>query len=127
LTGADTLRPVERVTTLDLASLRTAGGLMLAAATVRPLVPGEPGVPCPLRLATGIPCPLCGMTTSVTAAAHLDVVEAATANPVGILAVVVALVLLGMRTAPRLDLPRWAIPTGLAGMWAFQLHRFSIV
>lgn len=124
---ADTLRAVDRTTTVDLADLRIAGGFMLAAAMVRPLVPGEPGLPCPLRLATGIPCPLCGMTTSVTAAAHLDLAEAAAANPVGILAVLVALVLLVVRRPERLDVPRWVLPAGLAGMWAFQLQRFSIV
>ena len=124
---ADTLRAVDRTTTVDLASLRIAGGVMLAAAMVRPLVPGEPGLPCPLRLTTGIPCPLCGMTTSVTAAAHLDLAGAAAANPVGILAVAVALVLLLVRRPPRLDLPRWVLPTALAAMWAFELHRFSIV
>lgn len=124
---AGTLRAVDRTTTVDLASLRIAGGVMLAAAMVRPLVPGEPGLPCPLRLTTGIPCPLCGMTTSVTAAAHLDLAQAAAANPVGILAVVVALALLVVRRPSRLDLPRWTLPAGLAAMWAFQLHRFSIV
>lgn len=100
---------------------------MLAVAMVRPLVPGEPGLPCPLRLTTGIPCPLCGMTTSVTAATHLDLAEAAAANPVGILAVVVALALLVVRTPSPLQLPQWVVPSGLAGMWVFQLHRFSIV
>ena len=127
MTAAGTLRAVQRTATVDLGSLRIAGGVMLAAAMVRPLVPGEPGLPCPLRLTTGIPCPLCGMTTSVTAAAHLDLAGAAAANPVGILAVVVALVLLFVRRPSRLDLPRWIVPAGLAGMWAFQLHRFSIV
>ncbi|HEX2038761.1 MAG TPA: DUF2752 domain-containing protein [Acidimicrobiales bacterium] len=118
---------MNRATTVDLTSLRLAGGVMLAVAAVRPLVPGTPGVPCPLRLATGIPCPLCGMTTSVTAAAHLDLGEAAAANPAGILAVAVAVVLLLARRPTRLDLPKWAVPAAFAAMWAFQLQRFSIV
>jgi hypothetical protein len=124
---ADTLRLVGNATTVDVGSMRVAGGLMLAAALVRPLVPGEPGLPCPLRSLTGIPCPLCGMTTSVTAAVHLAVAAAVAANPVGILAVVVALALLLTRRPSRLNLPRWVLPAALAAMWLFQLQRFSIV
>lgn len=127
MTTVGTLRAVDRATTVDLASMRVAGGLMLAAAAVRPLVPGEPGLPCPLRALTGIPCPLCGMTTSVTAAAHLDVAEAAAANPVGILAVIVAVALLLTPRQARLDLPKWLLPATLAAMWLFQLQRFSIM
>lgn len=127
MTAAGTLRAVSGTATLDVATLRIAGGAMLAAAAARPLLPGEPGLPCPLRAVTGIPCPLCGMTTSVTAAAHLDLAGAAAANPVGILAVLVAVVLLLRPRISVLDLPRWALPTTLAGMWAFQLQRFSIV
>lgn len=39
------------------------------------------GVLCPLRRTTGIPCPLCGLTTGVEAAATGDVVAAVHAHP----------------------------------------------
>jgi hypothetical protein len=112
--------------TLDLRELRTAGAVMLGCAFVLPALPGHPGVACPLRAATGIPCPLCGMTTSVEDTVHLHVGRALAANPAGVGAVVAALLLLVLR--PR----RVAIPTGagvmlLASMWLFELHRFGFL
>lgn len=99
---------------------------MLAIAAILPLIPGSPGLPCPLRALTGIPCPLCGMTTSVVATVHLRFGDALAANPAGVLAVVVAIVLLIRRPA---TVPVWlpAILGVLAAMWAFQLHRFGFV
>jgi hypothetical protein len=106
--------------------VRPAGAAMLAAAAVLPLLPGDPGVACPLRALTGVPCPLCGMTTSVVATVHLDVGEALAANPMGVVAVVVALVLLVAH--PRsFRLPSLVAYAALAGMWAFELHRFAVI
>ena len=112
---------------VDLAELRMAGGVMLAAAAVLPLVPGGFGLPCPLRALTGVPCPLCGMTTSVTATTHLRLGEAVAANPAGVLAVAVAVALLLVRPRGVVALPRWLVPAALASMWVHQLVRFSIV
>lgn len=114
---------------VELGGLRTAGGLMLAAAAVRPSL-GNPGLPCPLRTLTGIPCPLCGMTTSVTDAVHLHLGHALAANPVGVIAVVVAVALLLFRRAERVVVPGVlvaAAPVVLAGMWLFELHRFRFL
>jgi hypothetical protein len=102
---------------------------MLAAAAVRPAV-GNPGVPCLLRSLTGIPCPLCGMTTSVTDTVHLHLGQALAANPMGIAAVAVAVVLLVWRRAQRVALPAGAaaaVPVVLAMMWLFELHRFKVL
>src|SRR5947199_5711405 len=82
---------------VELGDLRIAGGLMLAAGVVRGFLHHPPGIPCPLRLATGIPCPLCGMTTSVTATTHAHLVQAIAANPAGPVAVAAAVVLLVLR------------------------------
>lgn len=121
-------RGVRRATTtLDLRDLRVAGGVMLAAAALGPVLPGADGVACPLRTLTRMPCPLCGMTTSVTALVHLDPVAALAANPAGVLAVLVALGLLAVRSRRRLDVPVWALPAGLALMWIWQLVRFGIL
>lgn len=113
--------------TVDLGDLRIAGGLMLAAAALVPLMPGPDGLPCPLRSLTGIPCPLCGMTTSVTAAVHLDPLGALVANPAGIVAVVVAVGLLLSRRRRRVSVPVWALPVGLVLMWIWQLARFDVI
>ncbi|MCA1844770.1 MAG: DUF2752 domain-containing protein [Actinobacteria bacterium] len=114
-------------TTVALDDLRVAGALMLAAAAVRPALPGQPGLPCPLRTLTGIPCPLCGMTTSVTALVHLHAGQALAANPAGLVVVPVALALLAFRHVHRVTLPSWWMPAALALMWAYQLARFRIV
>lgn len=99
---------------------------MLALAVVLPTLPVHPGVLCPLRNLTGVPCPMCGMTTSVEATVRLQLGDAFAANPAGILAVVVAVALLIRRPA---TLPLWtpAILAGLAAMWLFQFHRFALL
>jgi hypothetical protein len=113
----------DRRVRVDVAGLRWAGTLMLAAGVVWPLHPPALDVPCPFRAATGIPCPLCGMTRSVTSTVHGDVHEALVSNPAGILAVVVAVLLLVWRRPRSLTLPPWAVPAGIAALWSFQLLR----
>ena len=66
--------------------LRLVGVLAAGVAVVGPLL--ETGVLCPLRRATGVPCPLCGLTTGVGAALHGDVPAAVTAHPLAPAAVV---------------------------------------
>ena len=106
--------------------ITTLAGGFIAAAAIYPIVP-HPELICPLRAVTGIPCPLCGMTTSVTATMRGDIHAALAANPAGVLAVVVAGVLLVSRRARsiRVPAPIWGIL--LAGMWLFELFRFSIL
>lgn len=111
---------------VELRELRVAGGLMLGAAAVRPLV-GSPGLPCPLRTLTGIPCPFCGMTTSVTSTVWFDVRDAFAANPMGIVFVVFAVLLLLRRRWERVTVPVVIVPIAMAGMWVFELRRFDIL
>jgi hypothetical protein len=99
---------------------------MLAAAATLPLLPGHPGIACPLRTLTGIPCPLCGMTTSVEATVRLHLGAALAANPAGVAAVVVAILLLLLRPQ-RLRIPAALPPLTLAALWLFELYRFSIL
>jgi len=110
----------------DTSDLRAAGGLMLAAAAVLPVLPGHPGLPCPLRTITGVPCPLCGMTTSVEATVHLHFGDALAASPAGVVLVALAIVLL-IRRPKSLRVPMALIYGVLAAMWIFQLHRFGFV
>lgn len=111
---------------LDPADLRSATAVMLGAGVLLPLLPGHPGLACPLRRLTGIPCPLCGMTTSVEDSARLHFHAALAANPGGLLAVAVAIALLVLRPK-RLLIPTVLPPLVLAAMWVFELHRFSVL
>jgi hypothetical protein len=111
---------------LDLMDLRIAAALMLAAGVVLPLVPGYPGLACPWRTVTGIPCPLCGMSTSVEATLRLHLRDAFAANPAGIAAVIAAVALLVTRPR-RLVVPRAVIPVTLMVMWIFELFRFKVL
>ena len=112
---------------VELHDLRIAGGVMLAGAAALPLLPGPDGLPCPLRALTGIPCPFCGMTTSVTAAVHLDVAAAVAANPAGLVAVVAAIVLLVAHRRRAVSVPVWAMAVGLVVMELWELARFGLL
>lgn len=100
---------------------------MLGAAAAFAMAPGDQGLPCPLRAATGVPCPFCGMTTSVVAVVRLDVASAWEANPAGIIAVVTAVLLVLVRRPAELPVPWWLIGAATAAMWLFQLQRFAVL
>jgi hypothetical protein len=114
-------------TTIDTSDARGAALAMLAAAATLPLLPGHGGLPCPLRTLTGVPCPLCGMTTSVEATAHGHLLAALRANPAGPFAVLAALGLLVRRPARALRIPTIAVAGVVLGLWIFELHRFSLI
>ena len=98
-------------------------------------------LPCPLRTLTGIPCPLCGMTTGATALVSGDLGAALAANPfVLVLAgfTLVMAVLMAARAfgwvpgaaqwpASRRRQGCWVAAVLAAVSWAFQLHRFGWV
>ena len=112
--------------TISLASteLRYAGVAMLGLGAALPLLPGNPGIPCVLRHVTGVPCPLCGMSTSVEATVRLDLDAALAANPAGVAVVAIA-VLLAVWRPRRLTLPAPVLFVALGAMWLFELHRFG--
>jgi hypothetical protein len=112
---------------VDLRPLRYLGTAMLALGLLLPHLPGDPGPPCPLRTVTGVPCPLCGMTTSVKAALRGHLHTALAANPFGILAVMTAVVLLARPTWRRLQVPVGMLAGTLAVSWLFELHRFHFI
>lgn len=100
--------------------------MMLLLAYIHPLLPFQLGILCPLRAATGVPCPLCGMTTSVTAVTHLDFAGALAANPMGVVAVAFGVYLL-VRRPDQLGVSMPLVFIVLAGMWVFELNRFGII
>ena len=115
-----------RVVTIDGVTLRRLGAAMLAIGALLAFSPIHPGLTCPLRATTGVPCPFCGMTTSVKACLRMDFTAAFLANPGGIAAVVSALVLVVWR--PRsIKLPLVALVAAGVSMWVFQLFRFQVL
>ena len=121
-------RQPDAPTAVALRPLRRLGAVVLGIALVRPLLPGSLGLACPLRSLTGVPCPLCGMTTSVTEAVHLRAPEAVAANPAGVVVVLAAVVLLAVRRPVSAVVPSWAplaTVATVAGMWAYQLWRLT--
>jgi hypothetical protein len=110
-----------------LGDLRVAAGFLLLGATVQPFLPGPGGLPCPMREIIGVPCPLCGMTTSVVATVHGHIGDALAANPAGVVAVAIAIVLVLWRRPTLAVIPTWVPLVALAAMWMFELHRFSVI
>ena len=115
---------------LDGRELWTAGAVALAAGAVLPLLPGEAGLPCPLRTVTGVPCPLCGMTTSVEAAVHLHPAEAFAANPGGLLLVAAARASAsapGACGAARRSRTTSVPATMSPSRWFFRVRRIEVI
>jgi hypothetical protein len=121
------LRFAASSTTIDATDARGAALALLAAAATLPLLPGHAGLPCPLRTLTGVPCPLCGTTTSVEATVHGHLLAALRANPAGPFALLAALALLLHRPAGPLRVPTVAVAALVLGLWIFELHRFSLI
>jgi hypothetical protein len=135
---AGSWRPRSVPEQLGLAGLGAAG-----AAGAYQLALGGHGLwlPCPLRTLTGIPCPLCGMTTAATGLASGDLGAAMAANPFVlvlagftlVMGVVMAARALGWLPgaaqwpATRRRQSYWVAAVLAAASWAFQLHRFGWV
>ena len=92
----------------------------------------DPGVICPLRLLTGVPCPFCGSTSAVMALGTGDVVTAIRTQPLAMLGVAAVV------TAPAgWFRARWewtpyrrrvALLLGaVAVSWIYQLFRLGVI
>jgi hypothetical protein len=115
-----------RARTLDVRELGAAGALAVGTVVLLPLVPGYDGVTCFLRTLTGVPCPLCGMSTSVQATVRGDFAGAVAANPAG--PVLVALVVAAlMARAPVVRVHPTVPYAALLAAWIYQLGRFDVL
>jgi Protein of unknown function (DUF2752) len=97
--------------------------------------------PCLMRMLTGVPCPLCGMTTAAAGLAGGDISAAVSANPFIVCVAALAatgLLLLGLRAIRLIDVPKaWSAAArrrvGSVVMllaiasWFYQLHRYGFV
>jgi hypothetical protein len=111
---------------LELGGVRAAVLAGGAYAVASPFLPAVLHIRCPLRAGTGVPCPLCGITTAVGDALRLDVAGALHANPFGLVLTLLAIALL-IRPARRMSVPLGLLVAGVAASWAFELVRFGIV
>jgi hypothetical protein len=108
---------------LDASEAGVAALALCGASLVLPEIPGYPGVTCPLRAATGVPCPLCGLTTSLRALLALDPAASLALSPLGAVVFCGGLAALG-RWGRALTLPRASLAATLGLSWIVQLLRF---
>ncbi|MFI6514385.1 DUF2752 domain-containing protein [Spirillospora sp. NPDC050679] len=90
----------------------------------------DPGVLCPMRAITGVPCPLCGGTTVFIELGAGHPVQALLANPVAFAgAVGVAFAPIGRDrwTALRPRTRSWLIGAALVGSELWQLARLGLL
>jgi hypothetical protein len=111
--------------------LRTGG--MATAAVMAALVHRvhDPGILCPVRALTGVPCPLCGGTTVFMELGAAHPAKALAANPV-VLAGAVGLAMAPLGSGRRWWAmgPRtraWIIGIVVALSWVWQLARFGLL
>lgn len=118
--------------------LALASAIALCAAFAIP--PGDAThgpVVCPFRLATGLPCPGCGMTRAWVFLAHGRVGDAVSANPFALVtmpaavALVLFVVVAVVRRRPPPDVGRvvrlWATRAVVAGWLGFAVIRLCAV
>jgi hypothetical protein len=108
LTRSDRAAPTAVLAIVAAGALCLAVGLSPAAATGGPVV-------CPFRLATGLPCPGCGMTRAWVFLAHGRVSDALAANPfvlVTVPAAVALLIAVCAAVVRRRPLPDLAVVAG---------------
>jgi hypothetical protein len=92
---------------------------------------GAPG--CLFREVTGLPCPFCGLTHSMMALGQLDLGAAVMQNPLGLLLLPLAIVLLAAGVPVMLRRRRlsWPVPALWAGLavlllsWVVQIVRYT--
>ena len=117
---------IQQTQTRGWRDLRLAAAGMIAIGAIWPLLPVHPPGLCPLRETTGVPCPFCGMTRSVVAAVHGDIVASLRFNPGGIVILLLAIVvvvrpswLVSLRA--RYHPSVWLLVPIFAAMWVYNV------
>jgi hypothetical protein len=119
-----------------LLALASAGALCVAFALPANDAAHGPVV-CPFRLATGLPCPGCGLTRAWVFLAHGRVGDAVSANPFGLITMPVAVafvlgfVVAWVRRGPAPDLTRigrsWIAKAVVTAWLVFAIARLGAV
>ena len=115
------------VLSIPIAPLRWAVVGCLGLAVFGMILPFSPIPPCPLLTATGVPCPFCGMTRSVRALLRFDLADSVRFQPLGMLAGLVAIVVLAMWALPRtrsiavLRVPVAVVVLAVVGSWIWNI------
>ena len=113
--------------------MQRAGYLLPATVTgalwLKGLHPGIPGLSCPLRALTGVPCPTCFLTRATSAALTGDLggsLQWHLFGPIAALGLVFwsVLALQQRRLIPR-GLPLWPLPVVTGGLISYWLLRLS--
>ncbi|MDQ1477729.1 MAG: hypothetical protein QOE62_2958 [Actinomycetota bacterium] len=102
--------------------VRIGAAALVGAAAALPLSPVHLSFVCPLRAATGIPCPLCGMTRACIAAVHGHLGASLAFNPAGLLVIALALAaLIRPQWLARARPPIWFMTGALAALWLWNV------
>ena len=111
--------------------IRAALLVALGAITARLHAAHDPGVVCPLRLLTGIPCPFCGSTSAIMDLGTGDLVAAVRVQPMTVLAAGVLV------TAPTGWYRKWGFVRyqhrvvlllgAIALSWIYQMVRLGVI
>ena len=102
--------------------LRIAAAGLFGAAALWPLLPAHPPLACPLRSATGIPCPFCGMTRACVAAVHGHLGSSLAFNPAGVVVLLVAAAaLLRPQLLTRVRIPLWVATIAFGVLWLWNI------
>ena len=121
------MRFLSASTTFDLRDARGMAIAVLGGGALLSLVPGHAGLPCPLRTLTGVPCPMCGGTTSVEDMFRGHPLGSLDASPLGVFAIVAAVLILIRPPRRTMRVPLSALCVMLLALWLFELHRFALI
>ena len=128
----DQLDDFDPVDVRAAANLRTFGVCAVGAVGLLSVLPSV-GPLCPLRRTTGVPCPMCGMTTGASALVHGDLAGAVAANPFAPVLALTIVLAWGLFLTGRSILPvrtrtiGRSVTIALPFLWLFQLHRYDLV
>lgn len=112
---------------LDVGRLRKPAAIFLAGGLLLAHLPAGVGLPCPMRSLTGVPCPFCGVTTSVRDTLGGHVRAGLDSAPLG-LVLIAAAFLLALGLGPtKVKFLRPIVIAAVIAEWSFELVRFHII